>query len=91
MAEELAASEPENQRSFPLILVKRGTKKKGERAGALCRGAAIFASPYYEDPFHPDLPAAGFLEAVWGEISLSLPGGKVEGRRRKCWGQKYRK
>ena len=47
--------------AYPLILVKRGTKRRGEKPGSLYRRAAVFASPYYEDPFHPDLVAAGFF------------------------------
>lgn len=90
MAEELTGSDSVHQREIPLILVKRGTKGRGEKPGSLYRRAAVFASPYYEDPFDPDLAAAGFFEAVWKEISLSLPDGKMEGGRRKCWGKRRR-
>lgn len=90
MAEELTRSDSDHQRRIPLILVKRGTKKRGGKPEGLCRRAAVFASPYYEDPFHPDLAAAGFLEAVWKELSLSLPVGIMEGGRRRCWGKRRR-
>jgi len=90
MAEELIGLEPVLQKPYPLILIKRGTKRRGEKPGSLYRRAAVFASPYYEDPFHPDLVAAGFFEAVWKEISLFLPAGKMEGGRRKCWGKSRR-
>ena len=90
MAEELIGLESVLQKPYPLILVKRGTKRRGEKPGSLYRRAAVFASPYYEDPFHPDLVAAGFFEAVWKEISLFLPAGKMEGGRRKCWGKSRR-
>lgn len=79
MAEELIGLESVLQKPYPLILVKRGTKRRGEKPGSLYRRAAVFASPYYEDPFHPDLVAAGFFKAVWKEISLFLPVGKMEG------------
>ena len=90
MVEELIGLEPVLQKPYPLILIKRGTKRRGEKPGSLYRRAAVFASPYYEDPFHPDLVAAGFFKAVWKEISLFLPAGKMEGGRRKCWGKSRR-
>lgn len=84
MTEALAGSDSENQRSFSMILVKRGMKKMCGRPGRLCKRTAVFASPCYEDPFHPDQASMNFLEALWQEISLWLSAEDKKGEKRKC-------
>lgn len=93
MAEELIGLEPVLQKPYPLILIKRGTKRRGEKPGSLYRRAAVFASPYYEDPFHPDWWRQVFLRLSGRKFLFScLPGkwkGEGENAGEKVAGSKY--
>ena len=60
MAEELIGLEPVLQKPYPLILIKRGTKRREKSLGACIEGQLYLPVHIMKIRFHPDLVAAGF-------------------------------